>query len=80
MNSLRNQWFLWQRSEDLRGGNDIGFLKVIQIMRVLGLYDHLDALVPDQEERPLYQLEYKPRKRASKKRRASREWKWGDEK
>lgn len=61
-------------------GRDISFLKLISILRTLDLYENLKILVPDQTERPLFQLEEKNRKRASKKKKAQTEWKWGDEK
>jgi len=55
----------------------------IRILRVLGLLDRLETLVPETGPRPmdLLKLKGKVRKRASGKRKPTNEipWKWGDE-
>ena len=62
-------------------GEEISLLNFIRILNALDLIDGLDELVPDQELRPSAHMpEYKPRKRASVKKSAKQEWKWGDEK
>ncbi len=56
---------------------------ITRILRVLGLLDRLETLVPEVGPRPmdLLKLKGKVRKRASGKRKPTDEiqWKWGDE-
>ena len=62
-------------------GHDVGFLKALAILKALDLESSIDALVPDQSERPsLYVSGYRGRKRASKRNKPNENWKWGDEK
>ena len=63
-------------------GEDISLAKFFSILKVLGLSQNIDFLVPDHTERPSYNIGNRQyRKRASKKKiMIKRIWKWGDEK
>ena len=69
--------------ERVEAGATTQISSMIRILRVLGLLDRLDTLVPDARPRPmdLLKLKGKARKRASGKRKPKDEkpWKWGDE-
>ena len=62
-------------------GRSISLDSFIRVMQALGLADHLAALLPDPEVRPVerVQREGKQRRRASRKRKTDQPWKWGDE-
>ena len=62
-------------------GCDIGFSKVICLLKALGLEGGMETLVPDVTDRPsFYTDDRRNAKRARRKYTGSRkEWKWGDE-
>ena len=56
-------------------GKDISLSKFIQLLKPLGIQEHLEVLIPDQSNRPsFYVNEYRPKLRARKKKK-EREWK-----
>ena len=69
--------------ERVEAGGTMQMSTMIRILRVLGLLDRLETLVPETRVRPmdLLKLKGKARKRASGKRKPTDEmpWKWGDE-
>ncbi|MEI6651698.1 MAG: helix-turn-helix domain-containing protein [Chlorobiaceae bacterium] len=69
--------------ERVEAGATTQISSMIRILRVLGLMDRLETLVPEAEPRPmdLLKLKGKMRKRASGKKKPTDEipWKWGDE-
>ena len=69
--------------ERVEAGATTQISSMIRILRVLGLLDRLDTLVPEAGLRPmdLLKLKGKARKRASGKKKLTDEmpWKWGDE-
>jgi len=69
--------------ERIETGATTQISSIIRILRVLGLLDRLETLVPEAGPRPmdLLKLKGKVRKRASGKRKPTDEipWKWGDE-
>lgn len=62
-------------------GKSISLDSFIRVIQALGLADHLAALLPDPEVRPVERARQqgKQRRRASGKRKAARPWTWGDE-
>jgi transcriptional regulator with XRE-family HTH domain len=62
-------------------GKSISLDSFIRVVKALGLADHLAALLPDPEVRPveLVRHEGRHRRRASGKRKTSEPWSWGDE-
>lgn len=62
-------------------GQSISLDSFIRVLKALGLSDHLAALLPDPEVRPveLARHDGQHRRRASGKRKASEPWSWGDE-
>lgn len=62
-------------------GQSISLDSFIRVVKALGLADHLVALLPDPEVRPveLARHEGQHRRRASGKRKTSEPWSWGDE-
>ena len=69
--------------ERVEAGSTTQISTMIRMLRVLGLLDRLETLVPEAGLRPmdLLKLKGKARKRASGKRKPTGEvpWKWGDE-
>lgn len=69
--------------ERLENGESVQWASVVRVLRVLGLSDRLDLLIPDATTQPieLLRLKGKERKRAStlSKKRRGGEWRWGDE-
>ncbi len=69
--------------ERVEAGATMQMSIMIRILRVLGLLERLETLVPEAGLRPmdLLKLKGKARKRASGKRKPTGEvpWKWGDE-
>ncbi len=69
--------------ERVESGATTQMSTMIRILRVLGLLDRLEALVPVAGPRPmdLLKLKGKARKRASSKKKSTDEvpWTWGDE-
>ncbi|WP_291208161.1 helix-turn-helix transcriptional regulator [Hyphomonas sp.] len=65
----------------LADGKPISLDSFLRIMQALNLADHLAALLPDPAVRPVerVRLDGAERRRASGKRAAPTEWKWGDE-
>ena len=61
-------------------GQQISLENFIKILRVLGLSQNFDLLIPDQSERPSFHAQDHPkRKRARRPASSETEWKWGDE-
>ncbi len=62
-------------------GQSISLDSFIRVAKALGLAEHLAALLPDPEVRPveLVRHEGQHRRRASGKRKTSEPWSWGDE-
>lgn len=62
-------------------GKSISLDSFIRVIKALGLADHLAALLPDPAVRPveLVTHEGKHRQRASRKRKKTGSWSWGDE-
>ncbi|NHQ59675.1 helix-turn-helix domain-containing protein [Chlorobium sp. BLA1] len=69
--------------ERVEAGATAQMSTMIRILRVLGLLDRMEALVPESGARPmdLLRLKGKARKRASGRRKPTDEkpWTWGDE-
>ena len=69
--------------ERVEAGGTTQISTMIRILRVLGLLDRLETLVPETGPRPmdLLKLKGKVRERASGKRKPTNEipWKWSDE-
>ncbi len=69
----------------LEGGGSTQAKNLLRVLRVLGLIDNLDQLVPPPTPSPLQQLESreKKRRRASSRRpsssREAAEWSWDDD-
>lgn len=71
--------------ERIEAGGDSQFVTIIRLLRILGLYDHLDQLVPEPVPSPIEMLKHRKtlRKRATSRTRSTKKhesWKWGDEK
>ena len=62
-------------------GQSISLDSFIRVVKAMGLADHLAALLPDPEVRPveLVNHEGRHRRRASGKRKPSEPWSWDDE-
>lgn len=68
---------------NLENGKDVSFRTVIEIMRAIDCLQNMDLLLPENTIRPSQLAEMgKKRERASRKRKktASADWTWGDEK
>lgn len=66
----------------LENGKGTNLDNLIKVMRVLGLVQNMELLVPEQELTPVELFQNIPkRKRVSRKKKEknSAEWKWGDE-
>lgn len=65
----------------IEGGEASNINNLLRIMRVLGLVENFELLIPEQEQLPedLFQKREK-RKRASKPKKENVKWEWGDEK
>lgn len=66
----------------LADGQNISLDSFVRVMQALGLQDHLAALLPDPDIRPVERIRHggSERKRASRKRsNPAVEWTWGDE-
>lgn len=65
----------------LADGQSISLDSFLRIMLALRLADHLAALLPDPAVRPVdrVRLDGAERQRASGKRAAAADWKWGDD-
>lgn len=61
-------------------GQVISIDSFVRVMQALGLADHLAALLPNPNVRPVerIRLDGNERRRASAKRKAVGEWTWGD--
>lgn len=61
-------------------GQGISMDSFVRVMQALGLADHLAALLPNPEVRPVerVRLDGAERRRASSKRKTVGEWTWGD--
>ena len=62
-------------------GRSISLDSFIRVMQALGLSNHLAALLPDPDVRPVERVRQagKQRRRASGKRKTPPPWTWGDE-
>lgn len=62
-------------------GQSISLDSFIRVAKALGLAEHLAALLPDPEVRPVELLRHegKHRRRASSKHKPAEPWSWGDE-
>ncbi len=69
--------------ERIEDGYDTQVTTLIRLLRVLGLSDRLDQLIPESTVSPMDKLQgkTKPPKRATHKKstRTDKSWKWGDE-
>ncbi|NOX28980.1 MAG: helix-turn-helix transcriptional regulator [Actinobacteria bacterium] len=66
----------------IEGGNDVSLTTLVAVLRVLGLTDRIDSLVPEQVDSPMARLQNtsKPRQRARRSTAApNQEWMWGNE-
>ena len=65
----------------LAQGQGISVDSFVRIMQALGLGDHLAALLPNPQVRPVerIRLDGTERRRASPKRKPAGEWTWGDD-
>jgi putative transcriptional regulator len=65
----------------LASGENISVDSFVRVMQALGLADHLAALLPNQNIRPVerIRLEGAERRRASPKRKATGNWTWANE-
>jgi len=65
----------------LASGENISVDSFVRVMQALGLADHLAALLPNPNIRPVerIRLEGTERRRASPKRKAAEAWTWGNE-
>ena len=65
----------------LASGENISVDSFVRVMQALGLADHLAALLPNPNVRPVerIRLEGAERRRASSKRKAAGAWTWGNE-
>lgn len=64
----------------LAAGQNISVDSFVRVMQALGLADHLAALLPNPDVRPVerIRLEGGERRRASSKRKPTKKWQWGD--
>ena len=62
-------------------GKGVSLDSFIRVMQALNLADHLLALLPDPDVRPVERVKFKgtERKRASKEKHKENTWSWGDE-
>lgn len=61
-------------------GKDISLSNLIKLMKALSMESRIESLISDPSDRPSSHIEtYTPKQRARKKK-TSRDWKWGDEK
>ena len=62
-------------------GNSVSLDSFIRVIKALGLADHLATLLPDPSVRPVELVTHQghQRQRASRKRKATEPWSWGDE-
>jgi putative transcriptional regulator len=65
----------------LAHGQSISVDSFVRVMQALGLADHLAALLPNPDVRPVerIRLDGAERRRASSKRKVAEDWTWGDE-
>ena len=65
----------------LAHGKSISVDSFVRVLQALGLGDQLAALLPNPDVRPVerIRLDGAERRRASSKRKATGNWKWGDE-
>ena len=65
----------------LASGENISVDSFVRVMQALGLADHLAALLPNPNVRPVERIRLKgaERRRASAKRKAAGDWTWGNE-
>ena len=65
----------------LASGENISVDSFVRVMQALGLADHLAALLPNPNVRPVerIRLEGAERRRASSKRKVAGAWTWGNE-
>lgn len=64
----------------IESGNDVSFLTVIKVMRVLNVIENMDSIIPEIGMSPIRIAEkQKPRKRAYARKAPADRWKWGDE-
>ena len=64
----------------LAQGQSISMDSFVRVMLALGLADHLAALLPNPSVRPVERIRQggHERRRASRKRKAAKDWTWGD--
>lgn len=62
-------------------GRSISLDSFVRVVKALGLADHLAAMLPDPDVRPveLASREGRHRQRASRTKEAPKPWSWGDE-
>ena len=70
--------------ERIEAGESVQLISLIRALRVLGLLENLDLIMPEEELQPMQLLEEggKVRRRASPSRAESKKtgtWTWGDE-
>lgn len=64
----------------LEQGESVQVDNLFKILLALGLEDNIELLVPDQTRRPSYYLENKENKpKRVRKKKETKEFKWGDE-
>lgn len=65
----------------LAHGKGISVDSFVRVMQALGLADHLAALLPNPNVRPVERIRLggAERRRASPKRKAAEDWAWGDD-
>ena len=65
----------------LARGESLSVDSFVRIMQALGLADHLEALLPNPNVRPVerIRLDGKERRRASSKRKVAGTWSWKDD-
>ncbi|NOR36643.1 MAG: helix-turn-helix domain-containing protein [Woeseiaceae bacterium] len=65
----------------LAHGQSISVDSFVRVMQALGLADHLAALLPNPNVRPVerIRLDGAERRRASSRRKVAEDWTWGDE-
>jgi transcriptional regulator with XRE-family HTH domain len=72
--------------ERFEAGGDAQLITIIRLLRVLGLYDHLDQLVPEAVLSPIEMLKHRKKLRrravsiAKTSNKPQARWNWGDEK
>ena len=66
----------------LEGGRDVNLSSLLRVLRVLGLLDRIDLLLPEPAIRPMDALKAKGKRRKrvrASKPKKKKPWKWGDD-